>query len=650
MREFLEHKKYNLDGKYRYSWIEESVDVEAENQLGVVHTNKYTGVNLPKNKLRLFAWVVCFCFLIIFVRVFYLQIFKGDDYFNLAEGNRIRIRPVAAERGIIYDRNETELIQNIPSFSLALSPKDLPKDPTEYWELLKTVAGLINTTPEQIDELLQKYKNRYYETINLAEDLDYKLAITIYTKYQNLPGVLIQTNTKRLYKYEDDASKYPSLSHIIGYLGKLSPDEMLSVQNQSYQPGDLIGKTGLEKEYETELRGTYGKKKIEVNAYGKEQNVLAEEAPVPGKNLVLSIDLEAQNKLEQFLSDELKAAHKTRGAAVAMDPQTGKILALVNLPSFNNNDFSGGISQEKYKQYLDNPDKPLFNRAIKGNYPSGSAIKPVIVLAALTEKIITANTTFISTGGLQVNKWFFPDWKAGGHGPTNARKAIAWSVNTFFYYIGGGYKEFKGLGLEKITFYLKKFGLGKPTGIDLPEENSGFLPSAEWKKQTKKEDWYTGDTYNLSIGQGDLLVTPLQVANWTATVANGGKLYEPYIVEKIIDPITNETQEVAPKLKQELTEISASDFTIAKLGMRDCVTGGSCGMLRSLPFTSAGKTGTAQWNSNKDTHAWSTSFAPYENPKIVVTVLVEEGGEGSQVAMPIAQRFLSWWGTKYLND
>lgn len=650
MKEFLDNEKYNLAGKYRFSWIEESFDVEENQQLGISHTNKYTGINLSKKKLHIFAWLVCFCFLIIFVRVFYLQIFKGDEYFNLAEGNRIRVRPIAAERGIIYDRNETELVQNIPSFSLALSPKDLPKDPTEYWEVLKTVGSLINTAPEQIDELLKKYKNRYYETISLAENLDYKLAITIYTKYQNLPGVIIQTNTKRLYKYGTNTSEAPSLSHIIGYLGKLSPEEMDDVQNLNYQPGDLIGKIGLEKQYENELRGTYGKKKIEVNAYGKEQNVLAEEAPIPGKNLVLTIDLEAQNKLEQFLSEELKVTHKNRGAAVAMDPQTGKILALVNLPSFNNNDFSGGITQAKYKKYLDDPNKPLFNRVIKGNYPSGSVIKPVMVIAALTEKIITANTTFISTGGLQVNKWFFPDWKAGGHGATNARKAIAWSVNTFFYYIGGGYKDFKGLGLEKMISYLKEFGLGKPTGIDLPEENSGFLPSAEWKKQAKGEDWYVGDTYNLSIGQGDLLVTPLQVANWTATVANNGKLYEPYLVEKIIDPIANKSEKIFPKIRQELTNIPAGNFSIVKLGMRDCVTGGSCGMLRNLSFTSAGKTGTAQWNNNKETHAWFTSFAPYDNPQIVVTVLIEEGGEGSQVSMPVADRFLAWWGTKYLKD
>ncbi|KKR34761.1 MAG: hypothetical protein UT67_C0007G0010 [Candidatus Magasanikbacteria bacterium GW2011_GWA2_40_10] len=337
--------------------------------------------------------------------------------------------------------------------------------------------------------------------------------------------------------------------------------------------------------------------------------------------------------------------NRKRAAAIAMDPRDGSILAMVSLPAFNNNEFSGGITQKNYDKYTKNPDNPLFNRAIGGTYPSGSVVKLVVAAAALQEKIITPGTAFLSTGGLQVGDRFFRDWKSGGHGTTNVSKALAWSVNTFFYYVGGGYKNFTGLGVDKIIKYMQFFGIAQKTGIDLTGEASGFAPSKDWKLKTKGETWYVGDTYNLSIGQGDLLVTPLQVAVWTSAVANGGKVVQPHLAFKLEEPITH--NEVLLNFDQREVPVSPENLAVVRQGMRDCVTYGSCQLMKSLPFASGGKTGTAQWNSNKENHAWFTSFAPFDDPKIVVTVLVEEGTEGSVVSEPIARDFLMWWSKKY---
>ena len=260
----------------------------------------------------------------------------------------------------------------------------------------------------------------------------------------------------------------------------------------------------------------------------------------------------------------------------------------------------------------------------------------------MEEGVINENTSFLSTGGLRIGEWFFPDWKAGGHGTTNVRSAIAFSVNTFFYYIGGGYGDFKGLGLTGLVKYSKLFGLGDLTGIDLNGEAAGFVPTSAWKETTKNEPWYIGDTYHFAIGQGDVLVTPLQVANYTAALANGGILYQPHLVSKILDSNNQVVQEILPKVIRK-DFISAQNMNIVREGMRQTVVSGSGRYLNSLPVSAAGKTGTAQWSSKKANHAWFIGFAPYENPELAITVLVEEGVEGSTIAVPIAYDIFNWY-------
>jgi len=288
----------------------------------------------------------------------------------------------------------------------------------------------------------------------------------------------------------------------------------------------------------------------------------------------------------------------------------------------------------------------LFNRAISGEYPSGSTIKPVIAAAALEEGVITENTTVRSVGGITIGQWNFPDWRVGGHGIVDVRRAIAESVNTFFYYIGGGYQDFRGLGVDKIMKYGKLFGLDSQTGVDLAGEASGFLPTEEWKEKVKGEKWYIGDTYHLAIGQGDLLVTPLQVAAYTSAFANGGTLYRPHFVKRILSGSDQALKEVSIEPVRE-NFIDSHNIEIVRQGLRQSVTDGSSRRLQSVPVAVAGKTGTAQWSSKYPPHAWFTGFAPYDNPELVITILVEQGGEGSDTAVPIAEDYLKWYFGEY---
>ena len=399
---------------------------------------------------------------------------------------------------------------------------------------------------------------------------------------------------------------------------------------------------GIEYFWENELKGVNGKKQIEVNTWGKEKKIINYEPAEDGHNLVLSLNADLQMKLEEIIIKNLQKLKVSKSSAVVMNPNNGEILAMVSIPSYDNNAFARGITNKEYQDLISNSDNPLFNRCISGEYPSGSTFKPIVSAAALEEGIINEHTSFNSVGGISIGQWFFPDWRAGGHGTTDVRRAIAESINTFFYYIGGGYQDFTGLGVDRIVEYSKLFGLGAQLGVDLAGEAGGFLPSKKWKEETKGERWYIGDTYHLAIGQGDILATPLQVAAFTAVFANGGALYRPHLVKQILD---SDDKNIADINEAPVRDNFIADYNIeiVRQGMRRTVTAGSARSLQSVPVTVAGKTGTAQWSSKKNHHAWFTGFAPYDNPEIVITILVEEGGEGSDAAVPIAKEFLEWY-------
>jgi penicillin-binding protein 2 len=598
-------------------------------------------VNLFKFNFALI--IVAVVFIILFTRLSYLQLVKGQEYRQLAEGNRIHSEYILPNRGIIFDHWHQPLVENVSAFSLYFVPKNISES-SEETEKTKQILNTLVLDGEKlatssINQLTGKYANQL--PILLKENVDYNEALHLMVDLENYPELKIIADPKRNY-----LSANNSLAHLLGYTSRITEANKAEYLKKGYLLIERIGNTGIEGFYQDDLRGLPGAKKIEVDSLGKEKKVVAEEKSEPGKNLVLGIDRDLQ---EVIAASFKKYLGNLAAAAVAIDPRNGKVRAMVSWPSFDNNIFSQSLSADDYNKIVTNPLKPLINRTISAEYPSGSIIKMVVGSAGLQENLITESTQVLSTGGVWYDKWFFPDWKAGGHGLTNIIKALAESVNTFFYYLAlEDFDGHHGLGIDKLTKYFRDFGLGKITGIDLKSEKPGFVPSPSWKLKAKNEAWYPGDTMHLAIGQGDLLVTPLQMANITAVVANGGTLYQPQILESVEDSVNNQ-QQIFPSKILNQNMVSQSNLKIIAKGMRECVVSGSGRGVANPKIEIAGKTGTAQAGEDKLPHAWFTSYAPYDQPELALTIIVEHGGEGSSVAVPIARDVWQWYADNRLK-
>ncbi|MBI2415102.1 MAG: penicillin-binding protein 2 [Candidatus Kerfeldbacteria bacterium] len=588
-------------------------------------------------KLRFFLLGLFTILGMLFVRLLYLQIWHGQNYVAVAEDNRLRLEYLPAARGIIFDRTGTPLVHNIPNFTVTITPADLPTEPIIYDSILQQTANALAVSLIGLQQQVVDHAAAFpHQPLTLQEFVPYDQALQLAAQVDSLPGVAVTVLSARQYS---DALAY---AHVLGYLGKITPDDLHNQLPDDYLLTDRIGQTGVEAVYEANLRGHKGQQRIEVDALGTTQEVVAEEAAQPGANIVLAIDHDLQTTLYQALADTAEQQHLPGGAAVAIDPRDGSVRALVSYPSFDSNAFIQGLSTAAYDTLTTDNRKPLFNKAIAGEYPSGSTFKVVMAAAALQEQVITPEYTINSTGGIQIGQAVFPDWKSGGHGVTAVRKALADSVNTFFYIAGGGIYHLEnrsiegGLGIDRIDTYAARFGLGTQRGIDLPTEATGFVPSRQWKEQSLGEQWYIGDTYNVSIGQGQLLVTPLQVAVYTAAIANNGTIYQPQLAEYFTDQTNQVIATIQPKVEQT-NIINSYYLQVVREGMRQAVLDGSARNLATLPFAVAGKTGTAEIAGTDKTHSWFTAFAPYDDPSLVITVLVEEGGEGYAAALPIAR-------------
>ncbi|MDD3480636.1 MAG: penicillin-binding protein 2 [Patescibacteria group bacterium] len=595
------------------------------------------GIEDEKSEKRFHSFFVAIAilFVVLFGRSFYLQVVRGQESLTLAQENRFRIQTIRAPRGLFYDRNKTALVKNIPNYEVTVIPNDLPKDEAEREVIYHRLAETIEVKVEDIKKKAEEKGLQYTQPLLVDKSVSRDVSLVFESRQTELKGFYVGTNPIR--EYLDNGL----LSHVFGYVGRISEDELAG--NEDYILTDYIGKSGLERTYEDILKGVNGKERIEVDSAGEIIRRYGQEEPILGDNMVLSIDFNLQKKLTEELTRQMKKAKVEKASAVAVNPQNGEVLAFVSLPTYDNNLFAKGISEKDYEKLLNDENSPLLNRVITGEYPSGSIIKPYIAAAALDEGTITENTTVHSTGGIKIGEWEFPDWKKGGHGVTNVFKAIAESVNTFFYAISGGYKDVKGLGPDKIKEYLTKFGFGKYVGLDIEGESLGHIPTPEWKEEVKNEPWYLGDTYHMGIGQGDVLVTPLQMVNALSTVANGGTMYKLHFLKSIVDSDGNVKSE---KSKEVVATDIFSKETIAAVrkGMRQTVTSGSGRALNSLPVTAAGKTGTAQYGPNNEKkHAWFTAFAPYEKPTIAMVVLLEGAGEGSDYAVPVANETLRWY-------
>lgn len=575
-------------------------------------------------------WFTVTVLLILSGRVFFLNSVKGEEYRSMALRNSLRAIPLPAPRGIFYDRSGQALVQNIPTIDLAVVPTDLPQDGTQK-ETEKALLLSLVTVDSSTADTVFGYKGSGTAAYLLKPGLTQEEMLLVIGRQTELPGVVLVRSAKR--EYTDGAI----FSHVLGYEGKLKPEEI--DEYPDYALSDTVGKQGLEKSYESVLRGQAGAQRVEVDAFGRVKKELGSEAPVAGSDVILHLDADLQKKVFDSLNKLLEEKHLKRAAAIALNPDTGGVLAMVSLPSYDNNLFSGGIDQKHYQELLLDESKPLFNRAINGEYPPGSTIKPVIAAAALSEKVVNEHTEIESRGGISIGSFFFGDWKA--HGFTDIRRAIAVSSDVYFYSVGGGYGNIPGLGMRRMKAYEELFGYGKETGIDIPGEADGFLPDPDWKQERFGERWYIGDDYHAAIGQGFVTATPIQILNTIATIANGGTLRAPRLAAQIRDASGKLSMVESPILRKDF--IDANILKIVREGMRETVTEGTAQSLKELPVAVAGKTGTAQFGTGKDTHGWFVSFAPLDHPTIAMIVLVEGQGEEGYNAVPVTKDVYQWY-------
>ena len=598
------------------------------------------------------------------LRIWRLQVVRSSSYQEMADANRYQVVEIAAPRGVVYDNKGQLLVRNVPTYNVSVVPGKLPKDEAQLQEMLSRLSQLLGMPVHQdtgpvatadepsIMEIVDASAQSPYQPATLRRGVDQQVAFLIEEEHLYLPGVLVEAEPRREYLTGS------STSHVLGYIGPIPAersDQYINQASSDYALDDQVGLMGVEATFEGELRGTKGLKHIEVDAYGREVGILAIDPPVPGHSLVLSLDLDLQRAAESALREAMFRVNSTAGVIVAMQPSTGAVLAMVSLPSYDNNLFSMGISVEAYTELSENPERPLVNHAISGQYPPGSTFKVIPAAAALQEKVITSATRLRCEGKMLLPNQFFPDdlsraqtfvcWTPWGHGSLSIVDAIAQSCDIYFYQVGGGFEDFLGLGIDRLGAYARLFGLGEPSGITLPGEAPGLVPDDRWKRLNYGEAWVTGDTYNAVIGQGYVLVTPLQLLNATAAIANGGQLLRPQVVDKIVDAEGHIVRTYQPDVVRRIP-IGAENLQIVREGMRYAVTNGTAHRVNLKEVAVAGKTGTAEYPGPRDaegnlpTHAWFTAFAPYEDPEIAIAVFVSGGHEGAKVAVPIAAKML----------
>ncbi|MFC1863405.1 penicillin-binding protein 2 [Thermodesulfobacteriota bacterium] len=571
------------------------------------------------------------------LRLWFLQIISGNKYRTQSENNRIHLQKIPPFRGMIFDRNGGLLVDNRPSYNLYITPEDIQ----DREQLLKSLDVLINMSPEKVIEKLDKAPHQYpFKPILVKRNMPRDEVAIVETNQFNLPGTMILVEPQRNYVYNSSAS------HIIGYLGEINEGQLNSGKYPESSPGDLIGKFGVEGRWQTSLVGLRGGRQVEVDAAGRILRVLSSIPPVPGQNISLTIDKDLQLLAEGLFKGK-------KGAVVAMDPNSGEVLALVSSPAFDPNLFVGGIDKKRWEEMISNKDFPLQNKAISGQYSPGSVFKIVISLAGLEEGVIDPEEEIFCPGYYRLGNRTYHCWKKSGHGNVNFHKALRESCDVYYYEIG------KRLGVDKIAYYANRFGLGKKTDFDLDYEKEGLIPTREWKLKKRGVPWQKGETIILSIGQSFLLTTPLQMVRVISAIFNGGIIYQPKIVTWVEkdEKITQFSPNVTGRLDAEPENLEFIKNALIGVVNEEHGTGG---VSRIKGIVVAGKTGTAQvitleaekrLNEEGDIpdefkdHAWFVAIAPANEPKLAISVLIEHGGHGGSAAAPIAREMLK----KYLG-
>ena len=590
--------------------------------------NKQDGAPELRRRAVLLYAIVVFAFLGLGARLIYLQILHGERYTFLSENNRIRLKRVPGTRGMVLDRYGQLLVDSRPSFDLFFVPED--SDQPE--NTLRLLARYLKWDESEILKTYEDNKSRAaFDEITLGRDVEWSTIVAVETHQLDLPGVTLRARPRR--NYADG----PAAAHVLGYLGEINQKQLKAFKEQGYGIGDEIGQYGLERRWEEVLHGQSGGQQVEVDALGRRVRVLHEVTDVPGYTVHLTLD----RRLQQTAFEALNGK---QGTIVAIDVSNGAILAMASTPAFDPNNFARGIKTDEWRALIQDQLRPLSNRSTQGQYPPGSIFKIIMSIAGLEEGVINPEASISDPGYYVFGNRSFRDWKEGGHGAVNFHRAVVISCDTYFYQLG------PKIGIDRIAKWARAFGLGEKSGVALDDERGGTIPDTAWKMKRYRQPWFPGETVSVAIGQGYVTVTPLQLANMMAAVANGGKLFRPRIVSKVESVDGATVREYGPEL---IRTIALKPDTIKRLhaALADVVKAGTGGMARSPIIDIAGKTGTAQVVEMKGgyvkseqlayfsrDHAWFVSFAPVDNPQIAIAVLVEHGGHGGDAAAPMAKK------------
>ncbi|HEX8939952.1 MAG TPA: penicillin-binding protein 2 [Candidatus Limnocylindrales bacterium] len=534
-------------------------------------------------------------------RLFYMQVSQGQHFAQVSERQRVVAQAIPSSRGVIYDRNGTPLVTNVPSFSVKIRPSDLPFSQRD--QVVARLAGLLGIDTTTINMAIDGNPGSRFDLVRIAQDVPEPSARLIAEEHLDLPGVEVVVEARR--EYADG----PLLSQILGYTGPVDAEELRQLRSQGYLPDDLLGKTGVEAVYEQQLRGVYGEENVERDATGRKIQVLSTVRPAQaGDSLVLTIDTREQKLAQQALEWGMSASRFKQGVMIVMNPQTGEILAMVSQPTYDDNLFSRGISQADYDKLVKDPNQPLINHAISSQYPPGSTFKLITGTGGLADKKITPTTRIRTAGYLSIGPFRYYDWNHRGFGTINIFDGFGNSSDTFFYQVAAM------LGIDRLAYWAHQFGLGAPTGVDLPGEAEGIIPSNQWKQDTFGQPIYAGEVYQAGIGQGYDEVTPLQLLNAYCALANGGHLYQPQVVREVVGPDGNVVRAFQPELIRDLP-LSPDVLTTMREAARRVVTIHHTFNLVDLPIVVAGKTGTAEFglpdkNGHLSFHNWFVAFVP----------------------------------------
>ena len=570
-----------------------------------------------RRRVLALAAVVAVAFVGLLGQLWYLQVLEGGKLQELSDKNRIRIRPVAAPRGILFDRNGLALVDNRPAFTLSLIPREMEDRGT----VLARLSVLLKIPLRELEEGLERVPPDSIRPVRMRRGLSLEEVTRVEELKLELPGVVIEVEPQRVYPTSTFAA------HLLGYVREVSDEQM---KQGRYRRGDMIGQSGLERLLDEYLRGRDGGERIEVDALGRQVQVMRREEPNPGAQVITTVDRRIQEVAERAMAGK-------SGAVVVLDPRNGDILALTSSPAFSLDRFTGNLDREEWAKLVRDPLTPLMNRALQSQYAPGSIFKVIVAAAGLQEGSLTPMDRTYCNGQFHLGQWTFKDWKEGGHGHVDTRSALIHSCNIFFYQAG------LKVGPEAIARYAQAFGLGAATGVDLVGEKPGLVPFRTGKRRADGRPWQAGDTVNMSIGQGQLLVTPIQVARMMAAVANGGILWQPRLVQRVERVNGSIAYATSTKMIGHV-DLSPVVFAFLQHALSGVVNEGGTGAAARIPgIEVAGKTGTAQSVAKSDSakgqdHAWFASFAPAHDPEVVVVVLVERGGKGGQVAAPIARQ------------